>query len=302
MMELALIALLLTVVVALAYFRRRPELPKEGFAVFKKPTLWWFVDVEPNSRNWDDFGARKTMRPNRGYLQVALDALQRSQGKDYLIIPLIGRQAVCDALGPDCNHAATQLPAALWRQWALCNLLSAHGGLAMDGTSTLCIGPSFSDAVRGVDAAMFGVNPDEPVVSPATASAPGPGPYAGWAASPRHDAWKYAADTWNALVLRGPQAWSAAAARRMPQAVWEGQRSRGARIVRAAEACRLKDGRPLELEDLFGRIALPVDMNAVYISYDGDMLARRHEFSWFLRMSPEQLADSQIAWARIAGL
>jgi hypothetical protein len=302
MMELALIALLLTVVVALAYFRRRPELPKEGFLSLKKPTLWWFVDVEPNSRNWDDFGARKTMRPNRGYLQVALDALQRSQGKDFLIIPLIGRQAVCDALGPDCNHAATQLPAALWRQWALCNLLSAHGGLAMDGASTLCIGPSFKPFLNGVDAAMFGVNPDEPMVSPATASAPGPGPYAGWAASSRHDAWKYAADTWNALVLRGPQAWSAAAARRMPQAVWEGQRSRGARVLRTVEACRLKDGRPLELEDLFGRIALPVDMNAVYISYDGDMLARRHEFSWFLRMSPEQLADSQIAWARIAGL
>jgi len=84
--------------------------------------------------------------------------------------------------------------------------------------------------------------------------------------------------------------------------VWMGQRTRGARVVRTVEACRLKDGRPIELEDLFGRIALPVDMNAVYISYDGDMLARRHEFNWFLRMSSAQLADSQVAWARIAGL
>ncbi len=302
-MELVLIALLLIIVVALAYFRRRPAMPpKEGFLTLFKPKLWWFVDTEQNARDYDDFGARKNMRPNRGYLQVALDAVQRSQGADFLIVPLIGRQAVCDALGPDCNHASTQLPAALWRQWALSNLLATHGGIAMDGNSTLCIGSSFKPFLSGVDAAMFGVNPDEPVVSPATASAPGPGPYAGWAASAGHAAWKHAADTWNALVLRGPQAWSAAAARRMPQAVWEGQRTRGARILRTVEACRLKDGRPIELEDLFGRIALPVDMSAVYISYDGDMLARRHEFSWFLRMSPEQLADSQLAWARIAGL
>jgi hypothetical protein len=299
---------ILLVVVVLAYNRRKPQVPKEDFINFPgmKPTLWWFVDDENNARSWLDFGGRNTTEPNRGYLQVALESLRKTQGDDFNIKPLIGRDAVLSVI-QNAPSAAKRLPPALWRRWAISNLLNCHGGLAMDGDSTLTVGPSFKPYLTGVEAAAFGVTSDEPIVSPSTAFAPGPAPYVGWSAAPRHPAWAYAADIWGRLVNRGPQAWSSAEARRTYMYVFEAQRAKGLKVIREAEASRTPDGRPRDLEDLFGRVSEPADPKtaltprAVYVPYDGDELARRFEFNWFLRMSPAQIKESELVWARLAG-
>jgi hypothetical protein len=61
-----------------------------------------------------------------------------------------------------------------------------------------------------------------------------------------------------------------------------------------------------QLEDLFGRVANPSDPNTaltpgvVYVSYNGDDLARRYEFNWFLRLSKKQIQESDIVWSRLA--
>lgn len=302
----ALIGLL--VVIVLAYNRRKPEIPKEDFINFPsmKPTLWWFVDDENNTRHWLDFGGRSTTEPNRGYLQIALQSLRKTQGNDFNIKPLIGRDAVLSQI-INAPPAAKQLPPALWRRWVIANLLNSYGGLVMDGDSTLTVGPSFKPYLLGVDAAAFGITSDEAIVSPSTALAPGPAPYAGWAAAPHHPAWAHAADIWGRLVARGPQAWSSAEARRTYMTVFEAQRAKGLKVIREAEASQIPDGRPRALEDLFGRVSEPADPKsaltpgAVYVSYDGDDLARRYEFNWFLRMSPQQIKESDIVWARLAG-
>lgn len=302
----ALVGLL--VVIVLALNRRKPDVPKEPFVSIPgmKPTLWWFVDDENNARSWYDFMGRNSTEPNRGYHKVALEALRRTQGADFDIKPLIGRDAVLAQIA-GAPTAAKQLPPALWRRWAIANLLNCNGGLALDGDSTLTIGPSFAPVVAGVDAAAFGVSPDEPVVSPATTSAPGSSPYAGWAATPRHPAWAHAATIWGKVVARGPQAWSSAEARREYMPVFESQRALGLKTIRAAEGCRLPDGRPRSLEDTFGRVSDPADPKSallpgtVFVSYDGDDLARRYEFNWFLRMSPQQIKESDLVWARLAG-
>jgi hypothetical protein len=299
--EYLLIFVLLAAVIALAVFRRKPSLPVENFISFRKPTLWWFVDTEMNART-----GQNTEQPNRGYLQVALEAVKRTQGRDFAVTTLIGRDAVLNQL-PGAPVAAKQLPPALWRQWATANLLEVHGGLVMDGNSTLCVGPSFLPTIEGAEAATFGTNPDEPVVNPVTAIAPGPSPYVGWAAAPRHPAWSYAAGVWNALVARGPQAWSSAVARRTDMTVWETQKTLGAVVIRSADGGRLPSGKARQLEDLFGRVGDPEDPKStllegvVYVPYDGDDLSRRHEFNWFLRLSPEQIRESDLVWARLAG-
>jgi hypothetical protein len=169
------------------------------------------------------------------------------------------------------------------------------------------VGPSFKPLLAGVEAAAFGITADEAIVSPSTALAPGPSPYAGWAAAPRHPAWAHAARIWGELVARGAQAWSSAEARRTYMTVFEAQRAKGLKVIREAEASRIPDGRPRALEDLFGRVSSPADPKttltpgAVYVPYDGDDLARRFEFNWFLRMSPQQIKDSDLVWARLAG-
>lgn len=302
----ALIGLLAVVILALN--RRKPALPKEEFVNFPgmKPTLWWFVDDENNARSWLDFGGRNTTEPNRGYLAVALESLKKTQGDDFNIKPLIGRDAVLAQI-KDAPADAKRLPPALWRRWTIANLLNCHGGLAMDGDSTLTVGPSFKPYLSGVEAAAFGITSDEAIVSPSTALAPGPNPYVGWSAKPQHPAWAHAADIWGRLVNRGAQAWSSAEARRTYMTVFEAQRAKGLQVIREAEASRIPDGRPRALEDLFGRVSEPVDPKttltpgAVYVPYDGDDLARRFEFNWFLRMSPQQIKESDLVWARLAG-
>ena len=303
---------LLVLALLLSIYRRKAALPPEDTdkfvnmpRLFSKPQLYIIFDNENNSRNWWDFGARNSTLPNRGYLQVAFELVKRTQGGDYDIVPLVGRKTV-QLLVPDAPDA-TQLPPKLWRAWAIANLCAAKGGLVMDGNSTLCVGPSFAPSVQGHSAAMFGIYPDEPVANPTEAVAPGPAPFVGWAASPGLPAWTVAAERWNALVRRGAQAWSAALARRADLEVAEAQRANGLTILRAPDGSRLANGKLRQLEDYFGRVADPADPKlnlqpgTVFVSYDGDDLARRFEFNWFLRMSPEQIKESDIIWSKLAG-
>ena len=302
---------LLVLVFVLAFMRRVPQPPKESFVAVvsvgaSKPPLWWVVDTDSNARRWLDFSARNSNLPNRGYLQVALQAVQRTQGSHFRIVPLIGRDEILAHI-PTATPNAKQLPPDLFRAYVMAQLLETHGGLVMDGNSTLCIGPSINQYVQKVPAAMFGVNPDEPVVSPATTVAPGPAPYAGWSAEPNHPAWSYAASEYRALVERGPQAFSAASARRLPMILWEKQHELGAIAVRSVDGSRLRSGKLRTLDDYFGRVSIPADPNqellpdTVYISYNGDELERSAQYSWFMRMSPEQIKESSILWAKYAG-
>jgi hypothetical protein len=290
---------LIAAVVVLSLARRKAPLPppeREGFGLLGKPTLWWFVDTDSNARHWADFGARRSTEPNRGYINVALKKLYETQGSQYTIQTLIGRKETL-ALIDGANARALALPPDLWRNYVIANLCAQKGGLVVDGNSTLFLAsmPSLSDA-----ATMFGTYPDEPIVSPMTTTAPGPAPYVGWAAAKGHPAWTYAAEKYNALVDAGQQAWGAAQARRAFLAIWETQKQHGATIVRGIDGSRRQDGTKLQLEDIFGKTRLTLPKQTVYVTYDGDDLARRHEFNWFLRLSPAQIAESSCAWCLLA--
>ena len=268
------------------------------------PKLYWFCDSQTNARNWNDFGARNSPLPNRGYLEVALEKVKSTQ-KDFQVVPLIGRDAVLHLL-PELDPACKQLPPKLWREFVIANVLKAKGGLVMDGDSTLCIGSSLYPHVKDIDAATFGINSDEPIVSPLTAISPGPSPYVGWSKLPNHPAWVYSADIYNSLLARGPQAWDSALARRMNQYIWEKQKKMNCTVLRGVEGGRLATGKFRQLEDIFGRLAEPMDPHnilpagTVYISYDGEDLQKRYEFNWFLRLSPKQLKQSDFVWAKLA--
>jgi len=304
--EAILVGSLIVIVVVLSLGRRKPNLPLENFISYKKPTLWWFVDSEPNARNWWDFGARQSKEPNRGYLALALEAVRRTQGRDFAIVPLIGREATLRMI-EGAPPMAKQLPPALWRLFVSSQLLEQEGGLTMDGNSTLCVGPSLAPYLQGVEAAAFGIHPAEPIANPDLAVAPGPAPYVAWASKPHHPAWSAAANTWKTLVEAGPQAWSSAVARRTEIKVWEAQKTQGLQTIRGLDGTRVASGLPLQLEDLVGRVSEPPDPKTalspetVFVSYDGDDLARRFEFNWFLRLSPEQIKASDLIWAQYAG-
>ena len=302
--ETLAVAAFVIIVVYLSLTRRRPAMPLEAFVSFRKPTLWWIVDAEPNARNSFN-GARNSSEPNRGYLQLALEAVQKTQGADFAVTPLVGRPAILAQI-PGADPSAAQLPASLWRAYAISRLLEAQGGLVMDGNSTLCVGPRLLPLLQA-DAVVFGVHPEEPVANPLTAMAPGPAPYVAYASKPHLPAWRLAADTWETLVRRGPQAWSSATARRTDMTVWEAQKPLGIAVVRGVDGGRLSSGLPRALEDTFGRVSVPADPKTaltpetVFVTYDGDELARRYEFNWVLRLSSQQLKESDLAFTKWAG-
>ena len=306
------LAVLLTALAVTLSLYRRSMLGTDSFADSAqnnqsgKPTLFWFVDSETNSRHWWDFGARNSNMPNRGYLQVSLEALKRTQSADFNIVPLIGRQAVLDLL-PNADRKAMNMPPALWRTWVIANLCSSYGGLVMDANSTLCLGPSFAPLLQNVPAAMFGTDPAEARVSTTTGVAPGPAPYVGWAQAPHHPGWDYAAKEINDLTRGGPQSWTAAVARRYNRILWVGQKERGIIILRAADGGRYPDGRLRVLEDLFGRLAddytndeIAILPQAVFVSWDGDDLVRRYEFNWFCALNADDVRNTNTIWTKLA--
>ena len=301
------VALLLTaVVLGLSYQRRMPSDTTETLGGLFKPTLYWFCDSETNARDWYDFSARNSEKMNRGYLQVALESLRATQGRDFTIKPLMGRDAIIHEI-PHADPQAKQLPPALFRMWAVANLCAKKGGLAMDGNSTLCVGPAFASVLGGVRAATFGVDPNEPVANPTAATTPAPSPYVGYAAAPGHPGWMRTAEILNSVVAAGPTSWSAAVARRVPSEMFKEQTALGIRCIREADGGRLLNGQARQLEDLFGRVETPADPNmaltpgTIYVPYDGDALIRRHEFAWFPLLSSEQIKESHLVWASLAG-
>lgn len=299
-----LAAVLLMAASLLLSMRRRVQ--GEALSPMFRPTLYFLVDSETNARHWYDFGGRNSQDINRGYVQVALDAVHRTQGEDFRVVPLFGRSAIIAEIR-NADPQAAQLPPALFRQWAIANLCASKGGLVMDGTSTICVG-SFSPVLQGVDAAVFGVDPDEVVANPVTAVAEAPAPYVAYSRSANHPAWIIAARILNSVVGAGPTSWSAALARRVHKEIYTQQRAQHITVIRNADGGRLPNGQARQLEDIFGRVAEPADPNTallpgtLYVPFDGDQLVKRYEFAWFVRMSPQQIRDSDLVWASYAQL
>jgi len=299
--------ILATVVVFLKY---RTHFSTETFSaeILGKPNLWWIVDSETNSRNWWDFGARNSSVPNKGYLKVALNCAMKTQSGDFTIHIIPGRQAVTKFLtenGMRVSEKSESMPASVWRQWAIANILALKGGLAMMGDSTLCIGPSFGQYVLGVDAATCGIYPNEASALPGSEMV-GPAPWVGWSSRPFHPGWKYAAEKWNLILNAGPTAWTAADARRENLSIWAFQKTMNVSLLQDVEGGRNPDGSERTLEDLFARTSKPVDPKTiidpgtVYVPFDGDALVRTYRYAWFVRMSEQQIIESDFVWAALA--
>ncbi len=305
-MSLTQIIIFIAAVVILAIALRKAK--QESFSgeetLFGKQVMWWFVDNETNSRNWWDFGARNSHLPNRGYLELALECAQRTQGAQFSIRPLLGRQAVSEVLreaGVKIPDGIDSVPVGLWRQWVIANLCAAKGGLAVCGDCTLFIGPAIAPSLTSVSAAAFGIYPDDPRAVPGSETAPAP--WMGWSGLPHHSSWDIAAEAWTRILGAGPTSWSAAEARRENLNIWNFQKLKGIQVLQSIEAGRNSDGSERTLEDLFGREAgsgSPIPAGAVYVPMDSDKLVRMYKYAWFVRMSKQQILESKFVWADLA--
>ena len=269
-----------------------------------KPVLWFVVDDQGvNSRRWIDFGARSSHDINIGFLNICRSACLKTQGGDFVVKELLGRRAVSEVIYMNRGTVPAgveEAPTKVWRAWARAALLTYAGGLYFDGLG-LCLGPSFIDSVRNKDDAVFGTEHDETRVL-ATAAC---GPYAGWASGPNHIGWSGLASFMSDLIQAGPTAWTAAIARNQIAESNATHLVPFMSVIRETEWSRRRDGRAIELEDLLGRS--PSDewtppTAAVYVPLDKERLERDFTYTWFLRLSPEQILDSEsnFLWSSLA--
>ena len=276
-------------------------------AAKQKPVLWFVVDdYGTNNRRWIDFGSRTSKDLNMSFLAITKSRCLMTQGGDFDVRFLLGRQAVATALTASTASTASvpslhlSIPRPLWQAWARSALMRYCGGLYMDGLS-LCLGPSFMSCIAGVDAAVFGTEHDEPRTSALDGSC---SPFAGWSLLPGHKAWTGLNKDIVDLVDGGVLTWTAAVARNQISE-WYGKHLLSIPCLRACEWSRLSSGKPIELEDLFGR-GMTNDYvpgsSAVYLPLDYEMIDRSVTYKWFLSLPVEQILapDSQFLWAALA--
>lgn len=273
-----------------------------GLLTSEKPTLWWFVDdSQVNSREWLDWGNRDTREPNEPYLQICQRRAVAMWSADFTVRPVIGRRAAL-ALLRDMPPDVAQTPPALWMPWCRSAFLTQYGGLWLDG-SVLPVSADLARRVQGVDVMTFGSDPDEGL-SAAEDAAPAAGRSAGWASVPNHPMWAGLNRDLSALIGQGPASWSAPEARRALRTLWDKHCSGITRIDRVAEVGRDKYGRRLELDTLLGQTEW-VDgtlEGGIWVSWpDGrDGLERAVPWQWFMRLSEEQIRESNFVWAKWA--
>jgi hypothetical protein len=273
-------------------------------AVLKKPVLWFVVDdYGTNNRRWIDFGSRTSKDLNMSFLAITKSRCLMTQGGDFDVRFLLGRQAVATVLtasatGAEVPSLHLSIPRPLWQAWARSALMRYCGGLYLDGLS-LCLGPSFMSCVAGVDAAVFGTEHDEPITSALDGSC---SPFAGWSVSPGHRAWTGLNKDIVDLVNGGVLTWTAAVARNQISE-WYGKHLLSIPCLRTCEWSRLSSGKPIELEDLFGRSMTYVPgTSAVYLPLDYEKIDRSVTYKWFLSLPVDQILDpeSKFLWAALA--
>lgn len=278
----------------------------------KKPTLWFVVDDYGfNSRRWVDFGARLSGDLNVGFLNLTRGRCHVTQGGDFEVVELLGRDAVAAAIrgaGGVVPVDHLKVYPYLWRAWARAALMNYLGGLYLDGLS-LCLGPSFMTVVRNVDDATFGFEHDERVVDPVGSVAATPSPFAGWASGSGHIGWRGLCHALSDFIDAGAQSWTSAQSRNQVPAWNRKYLESVMKPIRTAEWSRRPDGRPIEIEDLLGRSAgfasgsaWEPPAAAIYLPIDKEALDRSVTYKWFLNMSTEQILDpdSLFLWAAAA--
>lgn len=267
-----------------------------------KPVIWLYYDTsDVNSRQWADFGARSSRALNMPFLNLCYETIVRQNKDEYRIEAIGGLSGVAELLG-----GWDQLPPGLRDPISPVNeaemnyirtaILAKFGGLWLS---------PYSVALRGFGklpedkVVFFGTDLDETYAGPNGTTVPGF--RAVWSPYPNHPMFKEWADvTYTRIAqkrggdqIRHDEKWDFV--RFTTEYV-----GMGIIVDPAVEGMRKKDGKRIQLEDLLATGTdgkLPFDLCAytIYVPFPWPELRDREIFGWFLRMSEDQIMDSDIS-------
>jgi len=267
-----------------------------------KPTIWiYYNDSDVNSRQWLDFGARSSRVLNIPFLNLCYESILKHNSNKYKVEVIGGLTGLKERLG----EAA--LPWPLRNQKLVVNqpeldfiraaVLAKYGGLWLS-PNMICRG-GFGELPEDKPV-FFGTDLDDTFSGPDGTRVPGF--RAVWSPKSGHPVFE---DMAVAAFERLEAAGGGAQIRN--DAKWDFLQFAAAHSEMRAGAelgRKGRDGKRIQLEDFLaaggeGVLPFAVPAETVYIPFPMDEALRRSAFSWFVRMSEEQIMESDLAVSRL---
>lgn len=262
-----------------------------------KPVIWvYYDDTHVNSRWWADFGARSSRVLNLPFLNMCYQTIVKAAGDKYRVEAISGladaaqRLGGWEALPPLMRNKKLPLEVEEY-QYLKVAMLAKYGGLWIS-PAVVCL-QAFPELPND-KVVFFGYDAQETY-----SGSPLPNQVAMWSPAPEHPFFaKYS----QALYERIERAAGGREIRNDKN--WDLTFFASGRpdVMRVAdmELTRKANGRKIELEDLLatgtgGVLPFDIPRTTIYVPIPWPELLQRRIFGWFLRMSEDQIMESDIA-------
>jgi hypothetical protein len=277
-------------------FRNR-QLLQTGLTM---PTIWLYYDTsDVNSRWWEDFGARSSRVVNMPFLNLCYETIVGANKANYQVQVVSGLTDLASRLGgwkelprglqnPLANVGKAEI------NWIRATLLARFGGLWVN-PATICLRPF--PVIPYEKAVFFGTDPDESYAGPGGVAIPSL--YVMGAGRPGHPVFtQWAAASFERLDKQG------GGQQIRSDAKWDyvafAQTSGDVEVYPNVEVSRRPDGKRIQIEDLLmagqeGSARFGISSSALYAPIPWAEIRERRMYGWFLRMSEEQILNSDLA-------
>ena len=269
----------------------------------KLPTLWIYLnDSEVNSRHWTGFEERSSRVINIPFLNLCYETCVKMNGESYKIEVIGGLSDLAVRLGGwEALPTPLQNPQAIVREpelnWIRAAVLSTWGGLWVN-PATLWLKP-MGPLPKSV--VLFGSDDEVTFVGGAGTAAPSL--RVAWSPIPAHPTWV----AWEQKVRTRLEKRAGGAEFRRDHmsdaidAIQEADAREDPIEVRPTAELTRKGGagRRIQIEDLLtagqdGVVHFDTTCATVYVPIPWPEIQERRAYGWFLRMSEEQILDSDL--------
>ena len=258
-------------------------------------TLWLYYDQsDVNARWWADFGARSSRVLNTPFMNLCYNSIVMKNGRTYNVKVLAGLSDVAVLLGGwDKLPKPLQNPIAPVNEaeinYLRARILREFGGLWVN-PSTIFIKP-LPDYSKSKAVILFGTDKDETYAD--ANGTPAPGTDIMYSPMPNHHVFveleKLALHRIEkqegGRQFRGDIKWDLRTQMAHDKTI---------QYYPEYEFARKSCGRRIQLEDLLSSNSIVMSGTVCYVPLDMKELQERRNFGWFLRMSEEQILESDL--------